>query len=76
MEHFLTGAATLVSDPTSVFIFLAGLLGGLVFGAIPGVSMLTLGAIFLPFSGLLSAQDAIALRGAALRSAAGRPASC
>lgn len=59
MDFFLAGAATLVSSPTSIFIFFAGLMGGLVFGAIPGVSMLTLGAIFLPFSGLLTAQDAI-----------------
>ncbi len=59
MEHFLQGTLTLVSNPTSIGIFFAGLFGGLVFGAIPGVSMLTLGAIFLPFSGLLSATDAI-----------------
>ena len=59
MEHFLEGTLTLVSSWTSIGIFFAGLFGGLVFGAIPGVSMLTLGAIFLPFSGLLSATDAI-----------------
>ena len=59
MDLFLQGALTLVSSPTSIGIFIAGLMGGLLFGAIPGVSMLTLGAIFLPFSGLLSATDAI-----------------
>lgn len=59
MEHFLEGAATLVSSPFSIFIFFCGLLGGLLFGAIPGINMLTLAAIFLPFSGLLNASDAI-----------------
>ncbi len=59
MDMFLEGAATLVSSPLSVFIFFCGLIGGLLFGAIPGVSMLTLAAIFLPFSGFLSAPDAI-----------------
>ena len=59
MEMFLTGALTLVSSPMSVFIFLAALVGGMLFGAIPGVNMLTLAAIFLPFSGMLSASDAI-----------------
>ena len=59
MELFLEGAATLFSSPFSIFIFACGLVGGLLFGAIPGVSMLTLAAIFLPFSGFLSASDAI-----------------
>jgi len=59
MEHFLEGAATLVSSPFSIFIFFCGLIGGLLFGAIPGINMLTLAAIFLPFSGLLNASDAI-----------------
>lgn len=59
MEQFLGGALTLLSDPTSILIFFAGLFGGMLFGAIPGVSMLTLGAIFLPFSGILSASDAV-----------------
>ncbi len=59
MELLLNGALALLSSPTSLVIFVVGLVGGLLFGAIPGVSMLTLGAIFLPFSGLLSARDAI-----------------
>lgn len=59
MDLFLQGAATLFSSWTSIGIFFAGLIGGLLFGAIPGISMLTLAAIFLPFSGYLSAADAI-----------------
>jgi putative tricarboxylic transport membrane protein len=59
MELFLEGAATLFSSPFSILIFFCGLVGGLLFGAIPGVSMLTLAAIFLPFSGFLPASDAI-----------------
>jgi putative tricarboxylic transport membrane protein len=59
VEQFLAGAETLFSSWTSIGIFFAGLIGGLLFGAIPGVSMLTLAAIVLPFSGLFSASDAI-----------------
>jgi len=59
MEQFLTGALTLVSSPMSMLIFVAGLFGGMLFGAIPGVNMLTLAAIVLPFSGNFSATDAI-----------------
>ncbi len=59
MENFLQGTLTLFSDPLSVAIFFAGLAGGLLFGAIPGVNMLTLGAIILPFSGYFTATDAI-----------------
>jgi len=59
MEHFIEGTLTLFGNPLSVGIFFAGLVGGLLFGAIPGINMLTLAAIFLPFSGMLSASDAI-----------------
>ena len=59
LEQLLGGALTLFSNPLSIGIFFAGLIGGMLFGAIPGVNMLTLGAIFLPFSGILSASDAI-----------------
>ncbi|MDH3465819.1 MAG: tripartite tricarboxylate transporter permease [Gammaproteobacteria bacterium] len=61
MEQFLAGAVTLVSNPTSIMIFIAGLFGGMLFGAIPGISMLTLGAIILPFTGNMTATDAIML---------------
>ena len=59
LEQLIGGALTLFGNPLSVGIFFAGLIGGMLFGAIPGVNMLTLGAIFLPFSGILSASDAI-----------------
>lgn len=59
IEDLLFGLSNLVSSPTSILIFLAALFGGLVFGAIPGLSGLTLATIMLPFSTLFSATDAI-----------------
>ncbi len=61
MENFINGTVTLFGDPVSVMIFIGGLLGGMLFGAIPGVSMLTLAAILLPFSSDMSASNAIML---------------
>ncbi len=61
MENFIAGTLMLFSNSTSVLIFVGGLLGGMIFGAIPGVSMLTLAAILLPFTGHLSATDGIML---------------
>jgi len=61
MENFIQGTLTLFSDFTSIMIFIGGLLGGMFFGAIPGVSMLTLGAIILPFTGSMTPTDAIML---------------
>lgn len=61
MEHFLHGAAALFTDPTGLLIFFGGLFGGMVFGAVPGVNMLTLGAVILPFTAGLSATHAIML---------------
>ncbi len=59
MENFLAGTLTLFGDPLSIGIFLAALLGGMLFGAVPGVSMLTLAAIALPFSANFSPDNAI-----------------
>lgn len=53
----------LFSEPMGVAVFVLGLLGGLVFGAIPGLSLLTLAAVLLPFSAWLSAEHAIMLFG-------------
>ena len=59
MDNFIQGTTTLFSDPVSITVFIAGLIGGMLFGAIPGISMLTLAAIALPFSGNLSPENAI-----------------
>lgn len=61
MTEFLNGTSHLFGDPTGVLVFLAGLVGGLLFGAIPGVNMLTLGAVILPFTAYMSATHAIML---------------
>ena len=45
IENFLAGTAALFGDPVSIAIFVFGVIGGMLFGAIPGVSMLTLAAI-------------------------------
>jgi len=63
MEDFFTGTALLFTSPIGVAVFLGGLVGGLVFGAIPGLSLLTLAAILLPFSAWLSPEHAIMLYG-------------
>ena len=43
LENFLAGTATLFGDPVTIGIFIFGVVGGMLFGAIPGVSMLTPG---------------------------------
>jgi putative tricarboxylic transport membrane protein len=61
LNNFLTGTITLFSDPLGIAIFFGGVIGGMLFGAIPGVSMLTLAAILLPFTAHLSAEHGIML---------------
>jgi putative tricarboxylic transport membrane protein len=60
-DNFLTGTITLFSDPMGILIFFGGVIGGMLFGAIPGVSMLTLAAILLPFTAHLSPEHGIML---------------
>jgi putative tricarboxylic transport membrane protein len=60
-DNFLTGTITLFSDPLGILIFFGGVIGGMLFGAIPGVSMLTLAAILLPFTAHLSPEHGIML---------------
>jgi putative tricarboxylic transport membrane protein len=60
-NNFLTGTITLFSDPLGILIFFGGVIGGMLFGAIPGVSMLTLAAILLPFTAHLSPEHGIML---------------
>lgn len=59
--NFVNGTVTLFSDPLGIAIFVGGVIGGMLFGAIPGVSMLTLAAILLPFTAHLSAEHGIML---------------
>ena len=63
MDNFITGTVLLFTDPTGIAIFIFGLFGGLVFVAIPGLSLLTLAAVLLPFSAWLTAEHAIMLYG-------------
>ena len=60
-NNFLGGTVTLFSDPLGILIFFGGVVGGMLFGAIPGVSMLTLAAILLPFTAHLSPEHGIML---------------
>jgi len=59
MTDFLSGSFGLLSDPIAMLMFVSALLLGLVFGAIPGLSGMTLAAIALPFTLHLSADNAI-----------------
>jgi putative tricarboxylic transport membrane protein len=61
VEDFLQGTLLLATDPTALLIFACGLLGGMLFGAIPGVNMLTLGAVILPFTVGMDPKHAIML---------------
>lgn len=59
IEALLGGALTIVTDPIAILIFIAALLGGLTFGAIPGLSGVALCALLLPFSMYLPPAYAI-----------------
>ena len=61
MADFLAGTQALFLDPTALTIFILGVVGGMLFGAIPGVNMLTLGAVLLPFTVTMEPQHAIML---------------
>ncbi len=61
MDAFLNGTAMLFTDPTGLLIFFCGLIGGMLFGAIPGVNMLTLGAVLLPFTITMEPSHAVML---------------
>ena len=61
LEKFLDGSAALFGDPVTIAIFFFGVIGGMLFGAIPGVSMLTLAAILLPFTAELTAAQGVML---------------
>jgi putative tricarboxylic transport membrane protein len=61
MEAFLGGTMALFGDPQTALIFFLGLIGGMLFGAIPGVNMLTLGAVLLPFTVAMEPGQAVML---------------
>lgn len=61
VENFLAGSAALFGDPVTIAIFVFGVVGGMLFGAIPGVSMLTLAAILLPFTAELQPAQGVML---------------
>ncbi|MGI9416340.1 MAG: tripartite tricarboxylate transporter permease [Geminicoccaceae bacterium] len=61
MADFWLGTSALFTDPTALMIFVGGLLGGMLFGAIPGINMLTLGAVILPFTAAMEPAHAIML---------------
>ncbi len=61
MESFINGTSMLFGDPISALVFASGLLGGMLFGAIPGVNMLTLGAVLLPFTITMDPTHAVML---------------
>jgi putative tricarboxylic transport membrane protein len=63
MEDFLIGTTLLFTSFAGISIFLGGLIGGLVFGAIPGLNSLTLAAVLLPFTAWMPAEYAIMLYG-------------
>ena len=61
LENFLIGSSALIGDPFTLAIFVFGVIGGMLFGAIPGVSMLTLAAILLPFTASLTPAQGVML---------------
>lgn len=63
MTNFLGGISHVFLDPVALGIFILALLGGLIFGAVPGVSAITLAAIILPFTAFMEPAHAIMLFG-------------
>lgn len=60
MENFIHGLAIL-TDPFSLFLILAGTIGGVLVGALPGLSSTMAVALLLPFTVTLPAIPAIAM---------------
>lgn len=63
MEHLWIGIVDLMTDPMAVLLFFSALIMGLLFGALPGINMITLGAVILPFTIYLKAEQAIMIYG-------------
>jgi len=60
MENLLSGMAVL-TDPFSLFVILAGTLGGVMIGALPGLSSTMAVALLLPFTVTMDVIPAIAM---------------
>ena len=63
MDLIIQGIQGLFSNPINIMYFLAALFGGLFFGAVPGISVVTLGAIILPFTAYLDTSQALMIYG-------------
>lgn len=61
VENLLPALVYLFTDPIALSVFACGLFGGLIFGAIPGLSDITLATILLPFTAFLAPTNAILL---------------
>ena len=66
MDLIIQGIQGLFSNPINIMYFLAALFGGLFFGAVPGISVVTLGAIILPFTAYLDTSQALMIYGVIL----------
>jgi putative tricarboxylic transport membrane protein len=63
LENFIASSIQLFGNPVAILLFTSALVSGLVFGSVPGLSSMTLAAIFLPFSVFLSSEHAILFYG-------------
>ena len=63
MENLWIGIVSLFTDPIAILLFFAALITGLLFAALPGINMVTLGAIILPFTIYLEPAQAIMIYG-------------
>lgn len=61
LSNFGWGVVQFFGDPLGILLFVLGLMGGFVFGTIPGITALTLGAVLLPFTAYLTPTHAIML---------------
>ena len=63
MNELASGVVSLLGDPLAILLFICALIGGLIFAALPGINMITLGAIILPFTVYLDPGHAIMMYG-------------
>ena len=63
MDLIIQGIQWIFSNPINIMYFFTALFGGLFFGAVPGISVVTLGAIILPFTAYLDTAQALMIYG-------------